>query len=220
MQRPLLLLVAAAVACDAMPPPPVGAPPAPALPWLRGFEPAVVSDRATPAASAQIARLRSASPEDDYGALELRADLVGDARVETVVASYGFGVAVLDGAHHVLAHAPGLDATGSADDLLAIAVGDARLGTPVLVVASQRGGHRESTTTLTLYRLTEGRALQALFSAPIELHDGDVTQTGALVLGGARLWYRPPGAVVATSWVLDPARGRYVEHAARSAAGL
>jgi hypothetical protein len=219
MQRPLLLLVAAAMACDAVPPPPPFAPPSPALPWLRGFAPAAVADRATPAATAQISRLRSASPEDDYGALELRADLLGDARVETVVASYGFGVAVLDGAQRMIAHAPGLDATGSADDLLALAVGDAQPGAPVIVVASQRGGHRESTVTLTVYRLTEGRALQAVFSAPIELHDGDVTRTGAIVFAGAQLWYRAPGAAAMTPWVLDRARGRYVEHA-DSAAGL
>jgi hypothetical protein len=208
MKRAALLILVSAVACDVVPPP-ASAPPAPALPWIRGFAPAAVSDLATPLATQHLARLTSASPEDDYNALELHADLAGDAQTETVLASYGFGVAIFDGTGHVVARAPGLATSGSADDLLAIAVGDAQLGAPVLVVASQRGGHRESTVSVTLYRMTGQRALQPLFSAPIEIHDGDVTRAGTLVFGRGQLWYRAPDATAASLWTLDPALDRY-----------
>lgn len=212
MKRALLVLLSAA-ACDGVPPPPPGAPPSPALPWIQGFVPAAVSDLATPSATQHLARLRSASPDEDYGALELHADLAGDAQSETVLASYGFGVAVLAPTGRVIARAPGETPVGSADDLLAIAVGDAQLGVPVLVVASQHGGHRESTVQVTLYRLVGGRALQSLFSAPIELHEGEVTRTGSLAFGRANLLYRAPGAAATRMWTLDPARGRYTERA-------
>ncbi|HET9623409.1 MAG TPA: hypothetical protein VFP84_18680 [Kofleriaceae bacterium] len=217
MKRLAPLVVAAAVACDAVPPPPAWTPPPPAMPWLRSFAPDAVTDVATPAATQQIARLRSGASDDAYDGLALRADLDGDGRAETVLASYGFGVAVLDPDHRVIARAPGAPATGSADDLLAVAVGDAQLGAPVLVVASQRGGHRESTVWVTVYRLTGERALAPVFAAPIESHDGDVTRTGSLVFRRAGLWYRGPDERAVHTWNLDPARGRYVEAAAAPA---
>lgn len=209
-----LFLPALAVlaACDAL-----SAPPPAELPWLRGFTPAAIASLPSPRATQRMSQLVEASVDEDFGALEVRADLGGDARPERVLASYVLGVAVLDDRDRVIARGRGFEPGGSADDLLAISVGDGQLAAPVLVIATQAGGHRTSVTTLAVYRLA-GRALQPLFAQPIEIRDGDQTHEGAATFVPGGLWYRAPDASAAALWRFDAAQARYVEPAARDAA--
>jgi len=206
MNRALLATLALAAACDGP-----GPPPSASLPWIRGLDAATVGDTPTAATAERISGLLHTPADDDYGGLTLRADLTGDARAETVLASYQLGIAVTDAAGRLLARAPGLDASGSADELLAVAVGDGQLGTPVILVAAQTGGHRTSAISLSIYRMAGGRALQRLFSAPIELHDGSTIQAGSLSFIPGGLLYRAPDAASATRWTFNARRGRY-EH--------
>lgn len=199
-----LALLAALAACDALSPPPPAE-----LPWVRGFAPEAITAQPTPRATQRLSQIASASAAGDFGALEVRADLDGDARPESVLASYALGVAVVDDRNRVIGRALGFEPAGSADDLLAIAVGDGQLATPLLIVTTQTGGHRISVTTLSLYRLG-GRALQPLFAEPIETHDGDQTRSGSLLLVRDGLWYRAPDAEVAVQWRFDAASARYV----------
>jgi hypothetical protein len=213
MTRALLIAVVLC-ACDT-----VSAPPPPSMPWLHGFSASAASDAPTSEASRRIASALATAVEDDYGSLELRADLAGDARTETVLASYRLGVAVVDPAGRLVARAPAFDAGGSADDLISLAAGDGQAGAPIIVLAVQTGGHRENAIWVAIYRMTGARTLQQLFHAPIEIHEGSETRTGALTFTRAGVLYRAPGAAAATSWTLDARRGRYVERAplARSA---
>jgi hypothetical protein len=209
MKRALLTTVVLCAACDNMAPPPPSS-----MPWLHGFGAAAATDTLSPQASRGIASLLEAATEDDYGSLELRADLAGDERTETVFASYRLGVAVVDPVGRLVARSPGFDAGGSADDLISLAAGDGQLGWPLIVLAVQTGGHRESTISVAIYRLVSNRVLQQLFYAPIEEHAGDETRTGTLTFIRSGLLYRAPDASSTTSWTFDARRGRYVERTA------
>jgi len=213
MRALCLALVLVMSACDS----PVVMPPAStapaAMPWLQGFAASAASEVATATAAQRLAAALRVSAEDDYGGFEVRADLGAGAPDATVLASYRLGIAVLDPRGQLRARAPGAEVAGSADELLALAVGDGQIGGPVIMSATQTGGHRESTTTITIYRLTGGRALGQLFSAPIEVHRGSETSAGSLTLVPAGLLYRAPDAPSAVRWTYDAARGRYVEPA-------
>jgi hypothetical protein len=180
----------------------------PALPWVHGFTAVAAGALETPAASQHIARL-SRDPEAAYGAIEVRGDLVGDGGNRTVLASYRAGVIVMDAEGRIAASAPAFDPAGSADELLAVAFGDGQLGAPLVVVAVQSGGHRENAISLAVYRFEEG-ALDQVFFAPIETHEGDMATLGSLVFLPGALAYRAPGTLVATTWAYDAERRRYV----------
>jgi hypothetical protein len=174
-----------------------------AVPWLRGFTATAtaVSDNATSAAS---------SDEADYGGLQVTADVAPTDGTETVLASYRRGVRVVDRSGKLLARVPGFDPTGSADDLVALSVGDAGIGIPVIALAVTRGGHRESVTSIVLYRVGSSR-LDLLFEGPVEETDGTDTFTGTITFVPGGLQYRAPRATSATVWVFDAASGRYVQ---------
>ena len=179
------------------------------LPWLYGFRSVAVADAPTETAARHAAQL-GAADDATYGALELRADLTGDGEPELVVASYALGIVVLDGRDRTIAKRGRYEPAGSADTIVALGIGDAGLATPVLAVAVQTGGHRESTVVLSLYRIGERGALLPVFVQPIEEHDGDAVQTGMIVFSPARLTYRAPSSGTPVSFVFDPARGRYL----------
>lgn len=208
MKCAYLAMIALGVSCDNLSSPPVAS-----MPWVRGFHPVAVGDIPTPAAAQRISELRRVTAADDYGGIELRADIAGDSRPETVLVSYRLGVVVLDSAGRVTASAPGLELSGSADDLVSVAIGDGHVGAPLILVAVQAGGHRESTISLAIYRPHGGEVLEPLFSAPIEEHDGAETATGSLTFLPAGLVYRAPRARSATRWTFDVRRQRYVEQA-------
>lgn len=208
MRRALLTTLVLGAACDNF-----SAPPPTSMPWLHGFHAVAAADTPSAQASRRITSLLDADAEDDYGSLELRADLGGDARPETVVASYRLGVAVVDPAGRLVARASGFDANGSADDLISLAAGDGQLGSPVIVLALQTGGHRESAIWVAIYRMSSGHALDQLFYAPIETHEGSETRTGTLAFTRTGLLYRAPDASAPTTWTFDASRHRYVERA-------
>jgi hypothetical protein len=180
------------------------------MPWLQGFSPVAAGDVASPSVTQRISDLLHVAAEADYGGIELRADLTGDGMSETVLASYPLGLVVVDPEGRVLARAPGFPAAGSADELVSLAVGDGQLGAPVIVLAVQTGGHHESTISLAIYRLENGKTLKRLFMGPIEEHHGTETVTGRLTFLPSALAYRAPGARSATLWLFDPRFRRYV----------
>ncbi|HEX8110721.1 MAG TPA: hypothetical protein VF516_23480, partial [Kofleriaceae bacterium] len=110
-----------------------------------------------------------------------------------------------------IASAPAPGCQGSADDLEAIAVGDAQLGGPVLALAATGGGHRESSTWLGLYRVMNG-AVAPIFTGMVEERTGDRTRTGEVTLLPGALLYRAPSGEQ-TLWVYRPEQRRYVEQA-------
>jgi hypothetical protein len=207
MKRALLAVLMLS-ACDNF----ASSPPA-SMPWLQGFSATAATDTLTPQASRRIAGVLDATQEEAYGSLELRADLAGDPQPETVLASYHLGLAVVDVSGRLVARAPGFDVEGSADDLISMAAGDGQLGWPVIVLAVQSGGHRESTISVAVYRIASTRMLQKLWYAPIEIREGSETRTGTLTFTRSGLLYRAPGASAVTSWTFDVRRGRYVERA-------
>lgn len=185
------------------------APPPAEMPWLHGFRATAITDEPTEAAARHAAE-RGATDEAAYGALELHADLTGDNEPETVIVSYQLGVVVLDAHDHVIARRGSFASEGSADSIVALAIGDAGLPGPVLVVASQAGGHRESTVTLSLLRVADRGALTTVFEQPIETHEGDETHAGAVVLAPGLLTYRAPDTSANVRFVFDPQRNHYL----------
>jgi hypothetical protein len=187
-----------------------------ALPWLQGFFLAAdVSEDTRRDVVEQMSEWRAPDSEciaGSYGGgLRLHADLAatspGD---ETVLASYTQGLVVLDAEHHLLAQAPPLACAGSADELLAIAVGDAQLPTPVVVLAASSGGHAETVTWLTIYRVANSGELQPVFSGEVESHAGHTTRTGLVTIVPGGLVYRDPHGT-SSIWLYDSTLGRYVQ---------
>lgn len=161
-----------------------------ALPWLQGFFlAATVSSNAN----------------------RVEADLADAPGNETVEASFTEGIVVRDAEGHVLARAPGFSPSGgSADDIDALAVGDAQIGSPVVVLAATKGGHNENLTWLTLYRIANSGELQPIFTGEVERHAGRTTKTGTVTVIPGGLIYQPPvgdGSI----WLYDESLGRYVQ---------
>jgi hypothetical protein len=141
----------------------------------------------------------------------VEADLSDAPGNESVEASYTEGIVVRDAEGHVLAHAPGFAASGgSADDIDALAVGDAQIGTPVVALAATKGGHNESMTWLTLYRVANSGELQPIFIGEVEHHAGRTTRTGTVTLVPGGLVYQPPQGEPSI-WLYDESLGRYVQ---------
>jgi hypothetical protein len=186
-----------------------------ALPWLQGFfAPQGVSEQGSRDVLAELAEYRE--PMDDcvataYGGLRLQADVTPDVDGdEQILASFTQGVFVFDRARHLLAQAPANECEGSSDELVALAAGDASIGTPVVALAATSGGRAESVTWLTLYRVANGGELQPIFIGEVERHAGDTTRTGVVTAIPGGLVYRDPAGSVGL-WLYDSELGRYVE---------
>jgi len=176
------------------------------MPWLQGFDAATIADRGKPDA----AEIDSACVASAYGDLELSADVASASGDETVVASFTGGVTVYDRDRHPIARAHGFDCQGSADELVAMAAGDASIGVPVIALAAATGGHNDSATWLTLYRVGAHGELVPIFSNIVERHKGHATRTGVVTLVPGGLVYRPPVGNPSV-WRYDRDAGRYVE---------
>jgi len=183
------------VACES-PPDPVAP-----MPWLYGFSATAIADSSSRDHAVATA---DGSP---YGGLVIDAWGGGGERY-TVVASIRGGVALRDGSGNVVASASGFEDVGTADDIEAIAVGDAQLGAPVIALATTLGGHREATTSLSLYQPATAGRLAVLFDEPIESRSGDAVVTGAVVVLPRALLYRSPEGE-SSLWMFDGARHRY-----------
>jgi hypothetical protein len=162
------------------------------FPWLPGFIPTSLSTERSSDAAARLAIVDQRSDHcSTWDAHELRADVAPAEGTETVLASVATGVVVLDARGRRLASTPLGECGGSADDIVALAAGDAWVGTPVIAVVSSTGGHRESQTSLTLLRV-DGDYLTTVFTGTLETRDGEELETGAAVLAPGVILYRPP----------------------------
>jgi hypothetical protein len=145
----------------------------------------------------------------DVGGIELSADVIVGDRGETVLATYG-ALVVLDATGRLVARGRSFKPTGSADELLAVAVGDALLDTPVIAVSARVGGHRESQVWLELYRVGPRETLDRIFSAVTEDH-GEHDTIGEVTLVPGGLTYKAPHSSRARRWTFDARAGRYLE---------
>lgn len=185
-----------------------------ALPWLHNFAATAVSAEASAQVIDRMARWRAPDPDCSaaaYGGLAIAADVAPAPGTEEVLASYTQGVLVLDAGGRVIASAPAPDCQGSADDLKAVAAGDAQLDGPVIALAATGGGHRTSSTWLGLYRVVNG-AVAPIFAGVVEDRVGDRTRTGEVTLLPGALLYRAPSGEQ-TLWVYRPEQHRYVVQA-------
>ena len=188
-----------------------------ALPWLSGFEPVAVTDESARDVQAELAEWQGAADErcvaTAYGGLRLTADVAPALGDETVLASYTQGLLVVGHDGQALARAPGFDCYGSADELVALAAGDAGLAMPVIALAATSGGRAENATWLALYRVGDNGELAPIFSAIVERHAGHQTRTGVVMLFPGGLVYRSPDGG-SSLWLYERDAGRYVEQMA------
>lgn len=183
-----------------------------ALPWLHNFA-ATAESRAT--SSVVVERMAQWRTPDAscsasaYGGLAIMADVAGGRGAEEVLASFTQGVLVLDANGKLLASATAPKCQGSADEIEAIAAGDAHIDGPVIALAVTTGGHREAATWLVLYRVIGG-VVEPVFSGAVEEYVGDQTRIGAVtLLPGALLYLAPSGAE--TLWTYSAEQGRYTQ---------
>jgi hypothetical protein len=201
--RKICVLVAATVACTQ---------PTPSIPSLRGFTPVAATDQLTPNVLDKVASWRACDPLCvDYGGMELTADVAPNPGNESILASYSTGLVVLDESGRLIARGQSFDAAGSADELLAVAVGDVMLDEPVIVISARVGGRRENEVRLELYRVETKGKLVRLFAAVVEEQDDQVSNVGTVTFIRGGLMYRRPGTIVPVLWVFDRRAGRYLE---------
>ena len=166
--------------------------PASSFRWLPGLVVSAATDERSDDAATQLGAINE-SPDlcSTFDAQELVADVAPMPGRETVLASVATGVVVLDAVGRRLAMAPLAECGGSADGIVALAVGNAGIGPPMIAVVFSSGGHRESETDLVLYRVEDG-ALRVLFTGTLETRDGDDLETGSAFLLPGMVVYRPP----------------------------
>lgn len=184
------------------------------MPWLHNFAVTAASARASTDVVDRMIRWRAEDPScaaAAYGGLAIAADVAEARGTEEVLASYTQGLLVLDAGGRLIAAAEAPGCQGSADDLEAIAAGDAYIDGPVIALAATSGGHRESSTWLGLYRVVRG-TLATVFVGVVEEHaDGQSRAGDVTLLPGALLYRAPSGAQ--TLWVYHPEQHRYEETA-------
>jgi len=181
--------------------------PVAALPWLHGFF--------APAASSDVGSYDCGM--ENPSQMTIVADVVPSSPgSEQMLASYTDGIVVLDRNRRPLGSNRGFACEGSADELVAIAAGDASIGVPVVIMAATRGGFMESTTTLMIFRVNPRGGLQPVFDGDVEYHERDpetrepTTRTGVVTLIPGGLVYRDPQGVISL-WTYDRDAGRYLE---------
>jgi hypothetical protein len=183
-----------------------------ALPWLHNFAATAESRAPSAVVVERMAQWRTPDASCSataYGGLAIMADVAGGRGAEEVLASFTQGVLVLDANGKLMASATAPKCQGSADEIEAIAAGDAHIDGPVIAMAVTTGGHREAATWLVLYRVIGG-VVAPVFSGAVEEYVGDQTRIGAVtLLPGALLYLAPSGAE--TLWTYSAEQGRYTE---------
>jgi hypothetical protein len=179
------------------------------LPWLRNFAAAAESAVATPLVVERMTQWRALDTSCSaagYGGLSIRAEVAGRRGSEEVLASFTQGVLVLDAAGKLLASATAPECQGSADELVAIAAGDAHIDGPVIALALTTGGHRASTTWLVLYRVIGG-VVAPVFSGAVEERLGEQVRRGEVtLLPGALVYQAPSGKRTLFSYSVEQVR--------------
>ena len=175
------------------------------LPWLVGFQPAAVSDRADPAVDNDLREWRArdeACVASAYGGLRI------DDGERQILASYTQGLVMLDHDRHLMAQTPGFPCGGSADELVGLEIGDAWIGTPLIALGATIGGRNENRTWLALYRVGDNGELVPTFVGEVERHTGHTTCTGTVtIIPGGLVYTDPDGS--ATLWIYDREAGIY-----------
>ena len=178
------------------------------MPWLHGFATTASSDTVERSVSERMNEWRRCEePCTDFGGIELSADVIPGERPETILATYS-GVVVLDTKGTLVARGRGFEPTGSADELLAVAVGDAMLDTPIIAVSARVGGRREHAVWLELYRVGTSGTLERVFAAVTEEHD-DQDMIGSVTIVSGGLLYKAPRGSTQDRWNFDARAGRY-----------
>ena len=183
-----------------------------AMPWLHNFAATAVAGIATPGVVERMAQWRAPDASciaAAYEGLAITADVAGTRGAEEVLASYTQGVLVLDAGGRLLASAAAPACQGSADDIEALAAGDAQIDGPVIALAVTSGGHRVSSTWLVLYRVLGG-VVEPVWSGAVEEHDGERTRSGEVTLLPGALVYRTPSGNQ-TLWTYSAEHARYTE---------
>ena len=182
------------------------------LPWLRNFAATAESSVATPMVVERMTQWRAPDTScsaAEYGGLSIRANVAGGRGSEEILASFTQGVLVLDAAGRLVASATAPECQGSADELVAIAAGDAHIDGPVIALALTTGGHHAATTWLVLYRVIGG-VVAPVFSGAVEEQLGEQVRSGEVTLLPGALVYRAPSGT-RTLWSYSAEHGRYGE---------
>jgi len=180
------------------------------MPWLHGFTTSGISDVLVPGVGDRIQR--HVRCEDCIGleGLEITADVAPAPGDETILASYAMGVVVIGRDGKMIASGPGYNVGGSADELVAIATGDAAVGAPVIAIAARTGGRRANAVWLELYRVGTTAKLERLFAGVVEEHADNQDRTGSVTIVPNGLIHRAPRSKTSDLWMFDPRAGRYL----------
>ncbi len=169
------------------------------MPWLHGLQKPVASD----IASDEVARrmdswsvLADVDPEcspGTYPGIAIASDVAPAPGIEIVMASLSHGVIVVDSEWRLIAEAPGYvcDDDGSVDELESVAAGSA-FGAPTIAIAATTGGHYETSTWVSLFRVGHAGQLDPVFTGTVEIRRGDDVETGGIFLLPGALIYRHP----------------------------
>lgn len=186
----------------------------PAIPWLHGLADPVGSNVESDEVARRIdtwSEFSDVDPECSTGAypgIAIEADVAPAPGLETVMVSLAHGIVVTDRDGALVTEAPGYHCEGSADELEAIAAGNA-FGAPTIAIAVTSGGHRESSTWVSLFRI-DGRRLDPVFTGTVEERRGTTVQRGAIFLLPNALLYRHPGGTPSI-WLYNSDARAYVQ---------
>ena len=207
--RPLLALSLTGLAAACQVPPAT-----PAIPWLHGLTDPVSSNLESDEVARRIdtwSVYSDVDPECSTGAypgIAIEADVAPTPGLETVMVSLAHGIVVVDREGELVTEAPGYHCEGSADELEAIAAGNA-FGVPTIAIAVTSGGHRESSTWVSLFRV-DGRRLDPVFTETVEERSGTTVRRGAIfLLPDALLYQNPRGAT--SVWPYNADARAYVQ---------
>lgn len=201
-----LIALAGLTACQATQP-------TPSIPWLHGLANPIASDHTSDEVARRIdtwSPYSDVDPECSTGAhpgIAIEADLAAPPGNETIMVSLAHGLVIVDRTGKLVTEAPGYYCEGSADELEAIAAGDA-YGAKTLAIAATTGGHNERSTWVSLFRV-DGRRLDPVFTGTVEERRGAQTLQGAIVLLPGALLYRHPRGR-ASLWLYNADARAYV----------
>jgi hypothetical protein len=180
------------------------------MPWLHGFTASGISDVLAEGVGNRVQRYARCDDCIGTDGIEVTANVVPGRGDATILATFSQGLVVVDRDGRLVATGPGYDPSGSADELLAVATGDASIGTPVIAIAARRGGRRASEVWLELYRVGSNDKLQRLFAGIVEEHEDKFVRIGSVTVFAGGLIHRAPRSQAPDLWVFDPHAGRYL----------
>jgi hypothetical protein len=180
------------------------------MPWLHGFQASGVSDVLAQGVGNRVQRYARCDDCIETDGIEVTANVVPGAPDATILATFSQGLVIVDRDGHLIATGPGYEPSGSADELLAVATGDAGIGSPVIAIAARRGGRRASEVWLELYRVGPNAKLARLFAGIVEEHEDKFDRLGSVTIVPGGLIHRAPRSRAPDLWMFDPHAGRFL----------